>query len=119
MIWTHESGYLYSVPVRTVTNKGIDTSSSEDLANVFIPFCKGSTRDESIPRQTGVFVEDLIEVCIARLTAVNVGDLQNRYTSIAITKFEEAFTKLEEALLWLGARTNDRMQRGVATTYEK
>ncbi len=84
-----------------------------------INFCKGSIADDSLLRQEGVFVEDVLEVLIHRLKAVNIGTLSSRETSITITKLDEARTKLEEARMWLDERKKDRTNRGVLGTYEK
>lgn len=59
----------------------------------------------------GVMNEDLIAMVIARLQHFNNTDFQCRENSMAITK-------LEEALMWLGKRTNARLQRGVEGTHK-
>ena len=58
--------------------------------------------------RNGVYVEDLIEVAIGRLSGYN-RELPSRETSVAITK-------LQEALMWLDARRADREARGVWST---
>lgn len=99
---------VYTLPVYQVTNKGlVDTEGV-----VTVHFCKGDKENESIPRQSGVFTESLLEVCRKYLVENNVGDLASRETSIAITK-------IEEAQLWLGKRAEDRKARGVQATYQK
>ena len=50
--------------------------------------------------------EDLIAIAIDRLQYFQKGNFSCRENAIAITK-------LEEALLWLNKRTNDRIVRGV------
>lgn len=102
-----EAGYHYQVPSYIVDNNGL-----HDFGDVHICFCRGDKSDESKPRQSGVFVESLIETCRQRLTAVNVGDLASKETT-------EAITKLEEAIMWLEKRSNDRKIRGVEGTYKK
>lgn len=54
----------------------------------------------------GVQNEDLIAIVIDRLQGFQSGNFSCRENAIAITK-------LEEALLWLDKRTNDRIKRGV------
>jgi predicted deacetylase len=56
--------------------------------------------------------EDLIGCVLARLQAFQKGEFACRENALAITK-------LEEALLWLRARTNGREQRGVEGTSAK
>lgn len=100
-------GYAYTIPVYMVSNDGIT-----DICEIGVHFCRGDKNDETKPRQEGIFVESLIEVIVDRLKTVNVGDLASRETSTAITK-------LEEAMMWLGKRSEDRKARGVEQTYKK
>lgn len=97
----------YSVPVYRVTNDGL-----VDAGDQVIEFCKGNREDESIPRQLGYFTETLIATAKKYLEENNVGDLASRETSTAITK-------LDEALMWLNKRAEDRKLRGVQGTYQK
>lgn len=60
----------------------------------------------------GVQNEDLIGCVLARLQAFQNGEFKCRENALAITK-------LEEALLWLRARTTAREQRGVEGTNTK
>ena len=57
----------------------------------------------------GCHNEDLIAVVIDRLQGFQAGEFSCRENAIAITK-------LEEALLWLNKRTQDRIRRGVEGT---
>jgi len=97
----------YIVPTYVVTNDGL-----KDAADVMIDFCKGNKEDESVPRQEGFFTETLIAVAKKYLEENNVGDLATRETSMAITK-------LDEALMWIQKRADDRAIRGVQGTYQK
>ncbi len=97
----------YEVPQYTVSNDGI-----QDAEPTLISFCKGNKENESIPRQTGFFTETLITVAKKYLEENNVGELASRETSMAITK-------LDEALMWLQKRNDDRKARGVQATYRK
>lgn len=54
----------------------------------------------------GCHNEDMIAIVIDRLEGFQSGEFRCRENAIAITK-------LEEALLWLNKRTNDRIARGV------
>ena len=59
----------------------------------------------------GTTNEEVLEVLINRLQVLSA-KLPSRETSIAITK-------LEEALMWLNKRTQDRLKRGVEGTHNK
>ena len=60
----------------------------------------------------GLFMEDLIIICIDRLRSFQAGDFKCRENALALTK-------LEEALHWLNHRTRDRQNRGVEGTNEQ
>lgn len=100
-------GATYKVPTFKVTNEGI-----EDGAGVEIIFCKGNKEDETVLRQEGVFTETLIQTAKQYLETVNTGQLATRETSMVITK-------LDEALMWINKRAEDRKLRGVQATYQK
>lgn len=100
-------GATYKVPTFKVTNEGI-----EDGSGIEIVFCKGNKEDESALRQEGMFTETLIQTAKRYLETVNVGPLATRETSMAITK-------LDEALMWIQKRADDRKLREVQGTYQK
>lgn len=102
-----ENHWSYLVPTYRVTDEGI-----EDFEEIVIDLCRGNKADSSAPRQAGLFTETLLQVCVQYLTSVNKGDLANRDTSIAITH-------IEDALLRLGKRAEDRKLREVQGTYQK
>lgn len=106
-IKTHIPKSTYIVPTFQVTNEGIIDGDSFELQ-----FCKGNKEDETIPRQMGFFTESLLEVCAQYLRENNVGELSNREGAVAITK-------IEEAIMWLNKRKEDRTIRGVLGTYQK
>lgn len=97
----------YGIPLYSVTNDGL-----VDAGDAEIKFCKGNKEDSTIPRQIGFFTESLIATAKRYLEENNVGDLSSRETSTAITK-------LDEALMWLNKRAEDRKLRGVQGTYQK
>lgn len=74
-----------------------------------VPKEEGST--ELITIHDGTTNEAVLEMMIDRLKFQN-NKLPNRETSIAITK-------IEEALMWLEKRINDRKNRGVYNTMHK
>lgn len=59
----------------------------------------------------GAFVEGVIAAALGRLEYYQSTPFRCRENALAITK-------LEEALLWLGKRTADRIARGVEGTHE-
>jgi hypothetical protein len=60
----------------------------------------------------GIFIEDLINICINRLENFQKSDFSCHENAVAITK-------LEESLMWLRKRTNNRIKRGVQGYYKK
>lgn len=70
---------------------------------VKIHFQKGPIKENGV---NGVQNEDLMAIVIDRLQHFQKGNFSCRENAIALTK-------LEEALLWLDKRTNDRKARGV------
>jgi hypothetical protein len=99
-------GATYEIPTYKVTNEGM-----VDGEGTTITFCKGNKEDEQVLRQEGVFTETLLKVCKSYLESVNVGAMASRETSMCITK-------LDEALMWLNKRAEDRKQREVQGTYK-
>jgi len=96
-----KDAWTYDVPTFAVTNDGLI-----DGPPITIPMCRGNKLNEADPRQGGLFTETLLQVCKEYLEAVNKGDLASRETSMAITK-------IDEALMWLNRRAEDRKLRGV------
>lgn len=99
--------WSFIVPTYVVTDDGI-----QDGDGMVLNLCRGNKDDSNVPRQEGVFTESLLEVCLTYLQGVNKGDLATRDTSIAITH-------IEDALLRLRKRAQDRAIRGVQGTYQK
>jgi len=99
-------GATYNVPTFKVTDNGI-----EDGAGIQIVFCKGNKEDSSVLRQEGMFTETLVQVAKQYLESVNVGAMATRETSMVITK-------LDEALMWINKRAEDRKLREVQGTYK-
>ena len=75
-----------------------------------IQFQKGPRFD---PNSTvGVCDQDLLEIVRDRLRGFQSGELATRETAIALSR-------VEEALLWLNKRIEDRIERCVLGTMEK
>lgn len=107
IIETVIKGATYRVPTFKITDEGI-----VDGMGITVVFCKGNKQDDQVLRQEGVFTETLIQVAKQYLEDVNIGEMASRETSTAITK-------LDEALMWINKRAEDRKLRGVQATYKK
>lgn len=73
-----------------------------------INFQNGPIKEAGV---NGIMQEDLIAICIDRLQGFQSGQYACRENAIALTK-------LEEALMWLRKRTQDREDRGVEGTHK-
>ena len=74
-----------------------------------INFQNGPIKEAGV---NGVMNEDLIAIVIDRMRGFQSGDYACRDNALALTK-------LEEALMWLRNRTNEREDRGVEGTHKK
>ena len=101
---TRLSSHTYELPVFQVTKNGL-----EAIEPVVIQFCKGS---KDAPVHPGFITETLIQLCADHLESVNVGHLENDYTTAAIAQLKTALEILDE-------RVKDREARGVLQTYQK
>ena len=83
-----------------------------DLADIVgkIVFQHGPRKEKDSVH--GVLDCDLLEIVRDRLIAFNQGEFATRENAIAITH-------IEEALLWLNKRVEDRAERGVLGTTNK
>lgn len=75
-----------------------------------IQFQNGPRKDENSIH--GVLDTDLLEIVRDRLKGFQSGEFACRENAIALTK-------IEEALLWLNKRVEDRIERNVLGTYER
>ena len=86
--------------------------TADDAATVLLPviFQKGPRKDPaSIP---GVLDTDLLEIVRDRLKAFQAGEFATRENACALTH-------IEEALMWMNKRVEDRIERNVLGTMEK
>lgn len=79
-------------------------------ASVTIQFQKGSRKDPS--SRNGVLDSDLLEIVRDRLKSFQSGEFSCRENACALTH-------IEEALMWLNRRVEDRIERDVIGTMEK
>ena len=82
-----------------------------DETRTDIKFQQGPV-DHANGKEGGVTNQDLLEIVRHRLQGFQSGELKNRDTAMALTH-------IEEALLWLNKRTQDREERGVLGTLDK
>lgn len=81
----------------------------DDTILAGIHFQEGPTKENNL---NGIFMEDLIAICINRLENFQKSEFSCRENAVVITK-------LEESLMWLRKRTINRQNRNVLGTYEK
>lgn len=77
---------------------------------IVIQFQKGPRNDPDA--QHGVLDGDLLEIVRDRLRAFQAGPFATRENACALTH-------IEEALMWMNKRAEDRAERGVLGTYKK
>ncbi len=91
-----------------ITESKDDMCSGERLLGT-VTFQNGPIKEVGV---NGVMNEDLIAIVIDRMRGFQSGDYACRDNALALTK-------LEEALMWLRNRTNEREARGVEGTHKK
>ena len=96
-----EEHYQYNAP----HNFAVENKEGKKLCNIH--FQEGPIRECGV---NGVCDEDLINMVLCRLQHFQESEFKCRENALAITK-------LEEALLWLRARTMAREARGVEGTH--
>lgn len=74
-----------------------------------VPFQIGPRTDSN---RNGILDVDLLEIVRDRLKCFQDGEFATRENAIALTH-------IEEALLWMNKRVEDRAERNVLGTYEK
>ena len=87
-----------------------DMSEMEAEPLLCVQFQKGPRKDSENRR--GVLDVDLLEIVRDRLRAFQAGEFSCRENACALTH-------IEEALMWLNRRTEDRAERSVLGTVEK
>lgn len=92
-----------------ITPNGCDENGDE-YPSQYISFQNGPRKDpDSI---TGVLDTDLLEIIRDRLIGFQSGEFASRENACALTH-------IEEALLWLNKRVEDRIERNVLGTNNK
>jgi hypothetical protein len=85
----------------------IDTGVS--IQAVYLNFQNGPIQEVGV---NGISIEALLAIVEDRLIGFQSGQFSCREKDVALTK-------VQEALMWLGKRTRDRVARGVEGTMEK
>lgn len=105
----HHHLYLITRARKLTFDETCITVDPEDIITE-IQFQNGPRKDpESIP---GVLDTDLLEIVRDRLKFFQAGEL-------ATTEGAYALTHIEEALMWLNRRVEDRIERNVLGTMKK
>lgn len=87
-----------------------DKQNPEQFVDVTIQFQNGARHE--LGSISGVIDTDLLEIVRDRLKGFQEGKFATRENAIALTH-------IEEALLWMNKRVEDRIERGVLGTNEK
>lgn len=85
------------------------TVNPEDILET-IHFQEGARKDPNAMH--GVLDSDLLEIVRDRLRGFQSGEFATRENACALTH-------IEEALMWMNKRVEDRIERNVLGTYEK
>lgn len=85
----------------------VPADNHNSLAFAHIHFQEGPIKEAGV---NGCHNEDLLEIVIDRLQGFQNSEYKCRENAIALTK-------IEDALLWLNKRTQDRQDRGVEGTH--
>lgn len=102
------TGYRGDPPVEG-TRYEISVLVYEDVPRVTsFDFQSGTAKEVGV---NGITTEAMLAIALDRLECFQRGAYKCRENALAITK-------IEEALLWLGHRSNDRERRGVEGTKE-
>jgi hypothetical protein len=88
----------------------VSTKDEPSLILLDVQFQEGARKDPDSKR--GVLEADLLEIVRSRLQYFQKGDYATRENACALTH-------IEEALMWLAKRADDRAERGVLGTYAK
>ena len=88
----------------------ISPCNNPDVILTEIKFQHGPRFEEG--SRHGIATVDLMEICRNQLQSFQSGDMATREGAIALTH-------IEEALLWMNKRTEDRIERNVLGTTRK
>ncbi|NFO57718.1 ABC transporter ATPase [Clostridium botulinum] len=92
-----------------IKSNSMDSQGNYDVYET-IKFQKGARKEEE--SQHGVIDSDLLEIVRDRLKAFQAGPFSSRENACALTH-------VEEALMWMNRRVEDRIERNVLGTNNK
>lgn len=104
------STHNYELPVYTIDHTGL--VQTDGIFNINLLRGSKVTEENTIPKQDGILSEQLLQVVLTYLKDVNIGKMETKETSNAIDK-------IEEALMWIDLRRENRANRGVLSSYKK
>ena len=117
-VWAGEKGVGGASHEYMIVKRG--TATYDEHANALLldsndlleklHFQKGARKEASSVH--GILDEDLLEIVRDRLKGFQSGKFATRENACALTH-------IEEALMWLSKRVEDRIERNVLGTYEK
>lgn len=93
-----------------IRSNELDFKTQEPLFTTEIQFQKGPRKEED--SQHGVIDTDLLEIVRDRLKSFQAGPYSSRENACALTH-------IEEALMWMNRRVEDRIERNVLGTNNK
>lgn len=102
----HTAVFAVDEPEFNANHDYIVSDIENDDPFVRVLFQKGPIKENGV---NGIHNEDLIAIVIDRLQSFQESEFRCRENAVAITK-------LEEAVMWLNKRTQDRKNRGVEGT---
>jgi len=103
-------GAYHEYLVRSGITPGEEGSDRAELNIAIIAFQKGPRKDPTAKH--GVLESDLLEIVRDRLKCFQAGEFATHENACALTH-------IEEALMWMNRRVEDRIEREVLGTYEK
>jgi hypothetical protein len=88
----------------------IQICNDKTCANKLISFQKGPRKETE--SMHGIIDSDLLEIVRDRITSFQQGEFASRENAIVLTH-------IEEALMWMNQRVENRIERNVLGTYNK
>ena len=105
---TGPGGAYHDYVIRSGNTPGDGDAPELEIATIC--FQKGARKDPAA--RHGVIDSDLLEIVRDRLKHFQQGEYATRENACALTH-------IEEALMWMNRRVEDRIERSVLGTYEK
>lgn len=104
------ANHKYAIASNEVVDENEKYFNNEYLFETIIQFQNGARKDKNSIH--GVLDTDLLEIVRHRLQCFQQGEFATRENACALTH-------IEEALMWMNKRVEDRIERGVLGTNNK